>query len=103
MRIRPIKDNVLVKIENPNYFNTFLELPESYEYKSNVGRVLAYGPGRLNNGNRIAVEVQEGDKVIFDRFKGIELQIGKEDYVILPERHIWVITERKNESIRRTA
>ena len=67
-------------------------LPRQQQEKPQQGEVLAVGPGRRDDsGNRIPVDVKEGDKVLYSKYGGTEVTYGGEDYVILSSRDVLAI------------
>ena len=64
-------------------------LPDAAQNKPQQGEVIAVGDGHVNSkGERIALTVKEGDKVIFSSYAGDEINIGDEDYLLLRESDI---------------
>lgn len=91
--LRPIGDRVVVKPE-PEEMKTKsgIVLPDSAKEKPSEGTVVAVGTGRvLDNGQKVAVEVKIGDKVIYSKYGGTEVKLENEDYIILAERDILAI------------
>jgi chaperonin GroES len=67
-------------------------LPDSAQEKPQKGRVVAVGSGRvLENGQRVALEVKEGDVVLFAKYGGTEVEIGNQEYVVLSERDLLAV------------
>lgn len=69
-------------------------LPDSAEEKPEQGRVIAIGPGRINNnGNRIPMNVKIGDTVLFTKYGPSEIKIDNKVYLIAKEEDILAIIE----------
>ena len=69
-------------------------LPDSAKEKPQEGKVLAVGTGKvLDNGQRVALDVKVGDKVIFSKYAGTEVKAQGQDYLIVSERDILAIVE----------
>ena len=67
-------------------------LPDTAKEKPQQGEILAVGPGRFHDkGNRQAMEVKVGDKVLFAKYSGTEVKIDGVEYLILAERDILAI------------
>jgi chaperonin GroES len=67
-------------------------LPDSAKEKPSEGTVIAVGSGKLlDNGQKVALEVKVGDKVIYSKYGGTETKIDNEEYVIVSERDILAI------------
>ena len=91
--IRPLGDRVLVKsVERPEQTKSGLFLPDTVQEKPQEALVLAVGNGKLlDNGTRIAVDVQPGDKVLYSKYAGTEIKQDDEDYLILRESDILAV------------
>ena len=86
--IKPLGDRVVVKrIEEEPKTKGGIVLPDTAKEKPQKGKVIAVGTGRvLENGQRVPLEVKEGDIVVFAKYGGTEIEIDGEEYVILSER-----------------
>ena len=90
MKIRPLYDRVVVrrKEEEETTAGGIL-LPGSAKEKPNQGEVVAIGDGHVNDmGEKVALTVKEGDRVIFSSYAGDEISVGDEDYLLLRESDI---------------
>lgn len=93
MNVRPLGDRVLIKpLEREERTKSGIVLPDTAKEKPQQGKVLAVGCGRqLENGQKVPLEVKEGDTVIFSKYAGTEIKIEGEEYLILAERDILAI------------
>ncbi|MBI4721037.1 MAG: co-chaperone GroES [Chitinivibrionia bacterium] len=93
MKIHPLADRVLVKpSEQPEVKKGSIIIPDTAKEKPQEGEVIAVGKGRLtDSGERIALEVKKGDKVLFRKYAGTEININDENYLILSETEILAI------------
>jgi chaperonin GroES len=96
MVLQPTWDNVVIKIQNQEAIQktaSGIILPKANgQEKQDQGEVVAIGPGRiLNDGTFIKSSVSEGDKVIFNKFAGTEIQSGDDKYLIVKENDILAI------------
>jgi chaperonin GroES len=89
-RIVPLGDRVVVKrAEAEATTSGGIVLPDSAQGKPQEGEVIAIGDGHINDkGERVALTVKEGDKVIFSSYAGDEISVGDEDYLLLRESDI---------------
>ncbi|MBP6859572.1 MAG: co-chaperone GroES [Candidatus Magasanikbacteria bacterium] len=94
MRIKPLGDNVLVKQIKADEVTSFgLVLPDKDEKKAEA-EVVAVGPGKvLKNGERGAMEVKIGDKVLLKNWGGEKVEIEKVEYKIVSQEDILAIIE----------
>ena len=90
MQIRPLGDRVLVKpIDEPEKKKGGIIIPDTAKEKPQQGEVVAVGKGRiLDSGERVALEVKKGDKVLFRKYSGTEINIEEVKYLILGESDI---------------
>jgi len=95
MKIRPLNDRILVKrLEEEQKTKGGLFIPDSAKEKPAEGKVVAVGNGRLNDkGERVAVELKAGDRVLFSKYGGTEIKIDGEDFLIMREDDILAIVE----------
>ena len=96
VNIKPLEDKVLVQIaEAETTTASGLVIPDSAAEKPQEAVVIAVGPGRLDdNGNRVAVDVKEGDTVVFSKYGGTELKYGGEEYLLLSARDLLAVIEK---------
>lgn len=95
MKLKPIGDRVVVKIlEQEEKTKGGIVLPDTAKEKPQQGKVIAIGTGRiLDNGQKVPLEIKEGDRVIFAKYAGTEVKIEGEEYLILSERDILAVIE----------
>lgn len=93
--IRPLGDRVVLEpVEREEKTASGIILPDSAKEKPQEGRVVAVGAGRLDdNGNRVAMEVKEGDTVIYSKYAGTEVKYGDKEYLVLRESDILAVIE----------
>ncbi len=91
MKIQPLSDRLVLKVVETSEEKTKsgLYVPDTAKEKPQEGEVVAVGPGALNDkGERIAMQIAVGDKVIFSKYGGMEVKIDGEEYLIMSERDI---------------
>ena len=90
MQVRPLGDRVLVKpLDEPEKKKGSIIIPDTAKEKPQQGEVIAVGKGRLlESGERAALEVKKGDKVLFRKYSGTEIDIDNDKYLILGESDI---------------
>jgi chaperonin GroES len=95
MKIRPLHDQILVKrIEEEEARRGGIIIPDTAKEKPQEGKVIAVGSGKLlENGQRVAVDVKTGDRILFRKYSGSEVKIEDEEYLILKEEEILGILE----------
>lgn len=95
MSLKPLGDKVVVEVvDEPQTTASGIVLPDSAKEKSQRGKVVAVGSGKLlDDGKRVAPEVNVGDTVVFAKYGGTEITIDGKDLMILSERDIHAIVE----------
>ncbi|MFP5501045.1 MAG: co-chaperone GroES [Candidatus Sericytochromatia bacterium] len=88
-KIRPLGDRVVVKIVKEEKTAGGLVLPDTAQEKPQTGEIVAVGPGKMmENGSRAAMDVKEGEKVLFAKYSGTEVKLDGETYLLLAEKDI---------------
>ena len=92
-KLKPLGDKVVVQLtEQEEKTASGIYLPDSAKKKSQEGKVIAVGTGRvLDNGEHNTLSVQVGDRVLFSKYGGNEVTIEGQDYTILDEDQIYAI------------
>lgn len=95
MGVKPLEDRVLVRpIEKSNVTESGLYLPESSKERPVQGEVVAVGPGkRLDNGKTAAPSVKKGDRIVYGKYAGTEVEIKGDSHLILRESEILGVIE----------
>lgn len=90
MAVKPLEDRVLVKpIEKEARTESGLYLPESSKERPIQGEVVAVGPGKLlDNGKRATLSVGIGDRVVYGKYAGSEVEIKGDKHLILRETEL---------------
>ncbi len=90
MTFRPLHDRVLVRrIEAEEKTAGGIIIPDAAKEKPSEGEVIAIGEGtRDEDGERIALDVKVGDKILFGKWSGTEVKINGEDLIIMKESDI---------------
>jgi len=95
MNIKPLEDRVLIqRVESEEKTEGGIIVPETAQEKPQEGIVRAAGPGeRDDSGERIPLEVSEGDKVLFGKYSGTEITVEGEEHMILRESELLAIID----------
>ncbi len=92
--IKPLGERVLVEpIAKDVTTASGIVLPDSATEKPQEGKVVAVGSGVLKDGARVALEVKPGDRVLFSKYAGTEIQYDGKEYLIMKESDIHAIFE----------
>ncbi|TAK27721.1 MAG: co-chaperone GroES [Chloroflexota bacterium] len=91
--LRPLGDRIVVRAEaKEEVTRSGIVLPDTAKEKPQEGTIVAVGPGRvLDNGQRLAMEVKEGDKVLYAKYAGTEVKVDGEELLILRESDVLAI------------
>ncbi|MBM7565177.1 co-chaperone GroES [Paenibacillus sacheonensis] len=90
--IRPLGERVLIEpIAKEETTASGILLPDTAKEKPQEGKVIAVGSGALKDGARIALEVKEGDRVLFSKYAGTEVKYEGKELLIMKESDIHAI------------
>ena len=95
MKIRPLNDRILVKrLEEEEKTAGGIIIPDSAKEKPAEGEIVAVGPGKLTEaGERVAMDVAVGDRVLFSKYGGTDVKLDGEDFLIMREDDILGVVE----------
>jgi len=93
--LRPLGDRVVVKpLDREEVTKSGIVLPDTAKEKPQQGEVVAVGPGRtLDSGDKVALDVTVGDKIIFAKYSGTEFKLESDELLILNERDILAVLQ----------
>ena len=93
MKVKPLNDRVLVKrLEEVQVTKGGIVIPDTAKEKPIEGRIMAVGPGKMSDaGIRMALQVKEGDKVLFGKYAGTEIKIEGEEYLMMWEEDVLAV------------
>ena len=94
LKLRPLADRVLIKpVEREEMTKSGIVLPDTAKEKPQEGIIEAVGKGRFNDrtGERIKLDVEVGDRVMYAKYAGSEVKIDEVDYLILSEKDILAV------------
>jgi len=95
MKIRPLHDRILVtRVQEEEKTKGGIIIPDSAKEKPAEGKVVSVGNGKiLENGEIKALDVKEGDRILFSKYSGTEIKISGEEYLIMREDDVLGIIE----------
>ncbi len=96
MKVKPLNDRVIVlRVEKEEKSAGGIIIPETAKEKPQEGKVLAAGPGKLDDkGKRMPLQVKEGDRVLFAKYAGSDIKIDGVEHTIMREDDILAIVEK---------
>jgi chaperonin GroES len=93
--LQPLEDRIVVKpSEGEEMTASGLVIPDTAKEKPQEGEVLAVGPGRFEDGDRVPLDVKVGDKVIYSKYGGTEVKVGGDELLILSARDVLAIVNK---------
>jgi chaperonin GroES len=93
--IRPLEDRIVVQaVEAETTTASGLVIPDTAKEKPQEGIVLAIGPGRFEDGQRVPLDVKEGDRVLYSKYGGTEVKYSGEEYLVLSARDVLAVIEK---------
>ena len=94
MNIKPLGDRVVIKmLESEETTKGGIILAGTAKEKPQMAEVLAIGPGAVEDGKVIPMEVKVGDKVLMSKYAGTEVKIDGEDFVVVRQGDILAVVE----------
>ena len=106
MNLQPLNDRLIVEaLEEEESTVSGIVLPDTAREKPQRGRVLAVGPGAPDkDGKRSAMDVAEGDEIVFSKYGGTEIKLGADEVLILRESDVLAkVTPRTSKTKRELA
>jgi chaperonin GroES len=96
VNIKPLEDRIVVQAnEAETTTASGIVIPDTAKEKPQEGTVLAVGPGRVDdNGNRVPIDVNVGDVVLYSKYGGTEVKYAGEEYLVLSARDVLAIIEK---------
>ncbi|MBL8504174.1 MAG: co-chaperone GroES [Rhodocyclaceae bacterium] len=97
MKIRPLHDRVIVKrLEEERKTASGIVIPDTAAEKPDQGEIVAVGPGKRDDkGNRIAMDLKAGDRVLFGKYAGQTVKVEGEELLVMREEDIMGVVEAK--------
>ncbi len=95
MKLRPLHDRIVVKrVAEETTTKGGIIIPDTAKEKPAEGKVIAVGNGKVaDDGKRIALEIKEGDRILFGKYSGTEVKIEGEEYLIMREDDVLGVIE----------
>jgi chaperonin GroES len=95
VNIKPLEDRIVVTVlESEQTTASGIVIPDTAKEKPQEGTVIAVGPGRFENGQRLPLDISEGDTVIFSKYGGTEVKFGTDEYLILSARDVLAVVQK---------
>ncbi len=96
--LKPLEDRIAVHPnEEEETTLSGILIPDTAKEKPQEGKVMAVGPGRFEDGQRIPMELSVGDTVIYSKYGGTEVKVEGEDYLILSARDVLAVVSQAKE------
>jgi chaperonin GroES len=93
--LKPLEDRIVVQpSEEEETTTSGIVIPDTAKEKPQEGTVVAVGPGRFEDGNRVPLDVSVGDKVIYSKYGGTEVKVEGEEYLILSARDVLAVLSK---------
>jgi chaperonin GroES len=95
MKLRPLGDRILViRVDSEDKTSGGIIIPDSAQEKPQEGKVTAVGPGKTNDdGKTVPMSVRKGDRVLFSKYAGTEINIEGEENLFIREEDVLAVLE----------
>lgn len=91
-RVSPLADRVVVRApEETEQMRGGLFIPDTAKEKPQQGEIVAVGPGRFDEGQRVPMEIKVGDKVLYGKYTGVQVTVDNEPLLILRESDVLAV------------
>jgi len=92
VNIQPLADRVVIRpLEETEQMRGGLYIPDTAKEKPQQGEVVAVGPGRIEKGERVAMELELGQKVLYGKYSGTEVTLDDQQYLIVKESDVLAV------------
>ena len=92
LNIQPLADRVVVRpLEETEQMRGGLYIPDTAKEKPQQGEVVAVGPGRVEKGDRVPMELEVGQKVLYGKYSGTEVTLDDQQYLIVKESDVLAV------------
>jgi chaperonin GroES len=93
MELKPLGDRIIVKPKDDDNSTTAsgLVIPDTAKEKPQLGDVVAVGPGEFEDGDRIPMDVEKGDVVVYSKYGGTEIKFEGQEFLILSARDVLAV------------
>ena len=89
LKIHPLADRVAIRpLEETEQMRGGLFIPDTAKEKPMQGEVVAVGPGRVEKGERVPLELKVGDRVLYGKYSGTEVKLDDEEILIVKESDV---------------
>jgi len=93
--LEPLDDRIVVKpSEEEETTVSGIVIPDTAKEKPQEGEVVAVGPGRFEDGQRVPMDVKAGDRVLYSKYGGTEVKVAGEEYLVLSARDVLAIVKK---------
>ena len=95
MKIRPLRDRILVtRIDEEDKTKGGIVIPDTAKEKPQEGKIVAVGKGKLSEDGKLTpLDVKKGDKILFSKYAGTEVNIEGEEHLIIREDDVLGVVE----------
>ncbi|HEV2748954.1 MAG TPA: co-chaperone GroES [Gemmatimonadales bacterium] len=89
MRVFPLADRVAIRpMEETEETKGGLYIPDTAKEKPIQGEVIAVGPGRMEKGQRVPMELKVGDRVVYGKYTGSQVELDEEEIILIKEADV---------------
>jgi chaperonin GroES len=92
VKIQPLADRVVIKpLEDTEDMRGGLYIPDTAKEKPQQGEIVAVGPGRVEKGNKVPMELKVGQKVLYGKYSGTEVTLDDQPVLIIKESDVLAV------------
>jgi len=92
IKIQPLADRVVVRpLEDTGQMRGGLYIPDTAQEKPQQGKIIAVGPGRFEKGERVPMELEQGQSVLYGKYSGAEVMLDDQEVLIIKESDVLAV------------
>jgi chaperonin GroES len=93
--LEPLEDRVVVKPgEEEETTVSGIVIPDTAKEKPQEGEIVAVGPGRIEDGKRVEMDIKVGDRVLYSKYGGTEVKVEGDEYLVLSARDLLAVVRK---------
>jgi chaperonin GroES len=92
VKIQPLADRVVIRpLEETEQMKGGLYIPDTAKEKPMQGEIIAVGPGRIEKGERVPMDLKVGNRVLYGKYSGTEVKLDDEELLIIKESDVLAV------------
>ncbi len=91
-KVQPLADRVVIRpLEDTEEMRGALYIPDTAKEKPQQGKIVAVGPGRFEEGERVPMDLKTGQTVLYGKYSGTEVTVNDQELLIIKESDVLAV------------